>query len=257
MLNSLHPLFYDSGAPRMELADDVDFPVGTNAIIVDDVARVFVKQDGELWKGGNVLDSNADDTLATKEIPNEAVLEVGVASHSDVFSLLRYSKEDGGRWKLLNAELLGDTDLILVVPQDVYKPEQDLLLVVNYHATSLSRILADHEVVRHSHLPAFTVDVIENERRSIRYCFPRCPLPTSQPRIRTEMSRTPNTRGQLALTIAKDLRGKLAAAKEETLAPFGQPLNFDDLVLLSADFRGPGTIQARIGVIRPVDNDLE
>lgn len=49
----------------------------------------------------------------------------------------------------------------------------------------------------------------------------------------------------------------IQAAKEETLAPFGQPLNFDDLVLLSADFRGPGTIQARIGVIRPVDNDLE
>ena len=43
----------------------------------------------------------------------------------------------------------------------------------------------------------------------------------------------------------------------EEPAPHAGPVNFDELVLLSVDFRGPGTIQARIGIIRPVDNGVE
>ncbi|KAH9888879.1 hypothetical protein C8Q73DRAFT_793881 [Cubamyces lactineus] len=250
-----HPVFNDSGAPRIELADGAVFPVGTDVIDVGDVARVFVKQASGLWQGGSVLDGE-NATLATNEIPPQSVAEVEVASHSDVFSAMQYLRGDKGNWTLLNAKLLDGMTRIVIIPQDAFKPEQEVLVVVNYHAISLSSILADHVTIRDPHCPAFDVDIIKNERRSIQYRFSSCPLPASQPRIRTEKTRTPKTRVQLAVMIAKDLQEKLAVAGEDALTLFDQPVAFDDLVLLSAEFIGRGTIQPRIGVIRPIDDGL-
>ncbi|KAI0331476.1 hypothetical protein GY45DRAFT_622069 [Cubamyces sp. BRFM 1775] len=247
---SPHPLFYDGGAPRFELANDVDFPVGTTATgIVGDTALLFNKQADGLWKGGNLDDEET--TIATNEIPGQTMAVVNVAGHSDVFSLMRYGF-DGGLWKLLNAELLDGTTKIVILQQDEYKPEQrPPFLVVNYHATLLVDILANAEaVVRDPNSAAFSVKDIKNEKRSIQYRFPDCPLPPTQHRIRTEKRCIPKTRSELAVIIAKDLRDKLPL-DGVVLSPFEQPVAFEEMVLLAAVFSGPGTIQPYVGVIRP------
>ena len=48
----------------------------------------------------------------------------------------------------------------------------------------------------------------------------------------------------------------IQAARENALTLLDQPVAFDDLVLLSVEFIGRGTIQPRIGVIRPIDDGL-
>ncbi|KAI0653431.1 hypothetical protein C8Q70DRAFT_609016 [Cubamyces menziesii] len=272
MASSLPQIFHEGDAPRTELANNIEFPVGTIATLsVNNDTYTVMKQANGSWTGTRLHSTDPADhmindeeiTIATdNDLPTQTMARIDIPSdsHSGSFSWLQYLKEDAlkeddRQWKLVDAVFIDeDRTYIKILPQAVYKPENGPpLLVVNYHATPLARILEDPTGAIHNPgAPAFT-EVITNEKRSIRYRFsgwePNGKQKETQVRIRTERKGLANSRAQLANNIAKNLKVHFEEAGPEALRFFGEPVEFDKLVLISAVFTPDGTIQPRLGVI--------
>ncbi|KAI0329363.1 hypothetical protein GY45DRAFT_878285 [Cubamyces sp. BRFM 1775] len=234
-----------SGVSPVLLSEE-DFPADTAIALMDNSDFGCIKQEDGSWK-----DLSSDALILIQEVPSGAFARV--VRDDDPFESLLYRKIACGQWSLIGAELKDRSVHVSVLVQSEYKAQprpSDKRVEVNYHAVRLAHLLNCEAEVRDPLEPAATA--IDNEKLTIRYCFPDCLLPERQVRMRpANKPEKRKTRKELADMIANDLRTKLKDLQKtgKTLLHDCKPVNFDDIVLLSVVFNSQGTMQPRLAVV--------
>ncbi|KAJ8487377.1 hypothetical protein ONZ51_g4211 [Trametes cubensis] len=186
-----------------------------------------------------------------------------IRCNSDVFDWWQYRKITDGQWKFVDAQLseLNGSTYISALAQEEYNVQHADSLEVDYHATRLAHLIAgEASVVRRPDEPAYDVNIVTNEKRTIRYCFTDCVLPLPrQHRIRNQHTCGAKTRRELGDIVAQDLRITLETLEErgQALHHNGKPVKFEDIVLLSVVFCSKGTIQPRLAVVCERSNEWD
>ncbi|KAJ8455214.1 hypothetical protein ONZ51_g12567 [Trametes cubensis] len=248
----------DGVPPPRVLPKEVEFPANTVITLTDSNLNYMRRQD-LAWEAFTSPVSPGT-PASIQDVPEGAM--AFIRCDNDVFEWWQYRKITGGQWKFVDAQLseLNGSTYISALSQEEYNVQHADPLEVDYHATRLEHLRTGEAVVCRPDEPAYDVNIIANEKRTIRYCFTDCTLPTPrQQRLRTKDKHVAKTRRELAGMVVQDLSATLLDLEKtgKTLHHNGRPVKFEDIILLSVVFCSKGTMRPRLAVVCEKSNLLE